>query len=434
MHEGNLKAKPVKGLYEYLIDLSQNDTKVLADILSTLELLLGPQWQKIYVSPQVNHSVLKATVTVPEANRAVADKLLDDFISDLGDDGPESITTVLPLTGLSAQEEPPEEPFSFVSSPQDQLAEIISENAREQRGIESATAAARDVNTDKLFTLPGTTAPTPQNTQHAALTKSPQRNAREAAVVKGGQPTVPVSLAPEAPVVDAHSAPIIERPQTPLISPADFRIERERRAKEVAPEINLRAFEASYLSKEATRKRYQVAAAVLLLCLAGGGWYLAKQKPRALESVVTEAPSPRVSALAPQPVTPAADVQKPVSTSQRPVPDVLPSFIPIAGLDRTFASQKPGWERYIGPDSEYRVFRVDGKIKAVQVLATKGHAISESRFKTILAELTGASDYRIISREQTFGFQVSRATVNRKADLLMYRKKSSLHAVVVSLD
>ena len=127
-------------------------------------------------------------------------------------------------------------------------------------------------------------------------------------------------------------------------------------------------------------------------------------------------------------------ILKSVSTTQKPVTAVLPSFIPVAGHDRTFASQKPGWERYVGTDSEFRVFRSAGKLKAVQVLATKGNEISESRLKTILIELTGTDEYRITSLERKPGFQITRATVNRKADLLIYRKKSAVHAFVVSLD
>jgi hypothetical protein len=54
--------------------------------------------------------------------------------------------------------------------------------------------------------------------------------------------------------------------------------------------------------------------------------------------------------------------------------------------------------------------------------------------KTILIELAGTGEYRITSLEQKHGFQVSHATVNRKADLLIYRKESAMHAFVVSLD
>ena len=69
------------------------------------------------------------------------------------------------------------------------------------------------------------------------------------------------------------------------------------------------------------------------------------------------------------------------------------------------------------------------------MLATGGGAISESMLKSLLSDLTGSGEYRVISEEQKHGFQVSRATIdNRKADLLIYRKKNSVHAFVVSFE
>jgi hypothetical protein len=195
----------------------------------------------------------------------------------------------------------------------------------------------------------------------------------------------------------------------------------------------MRDFEANYNSKTAARKRYQAVAVVLVLCLTGG-WYLMKQKPHLLQSVVKKTAPAVVPTAATQPVTPVPVVQKFASSAQRPKTVVLPSFISLAGHDRSYASQKPGWERYVGTDSEIRVFHSAGKLKAVQVLATKGQVISESKLKTILVELTGTGEYRITSLEQKSGFQVERATINRKADLLIYRNKSAVHALVVSLD
>jgi hypothetical protein len=203
---------------------------------------------------------------------------------------------------------------------------------------------------------------------------------------------------------------------------------------EAATNESLRAFEADYLSKTAARKWYQAVAAVVALCLMGGGWYLVKQKPQLVQFAVKESPPAIVPASATQPLTPMPVVQKSVTTTQKPVSSALPSFIPLAGHDRSFAAKKPGWERYVGTDTEYRVFRSAGKLKAVQVLATKGHVISESSLKTLMIELTGTGEFRIASLEQKLGFQVSRAKVTRNADLLIYRKKNAIRAFVVSLD
>jgi hypothetical protein len=225
-----------------------------------------------------------------------------------------------------------------------------------------------------------------------------------------------------------------EKPQSLSISPADFRIVNERRAAEVAPAEHQRAFEAVYLKSAPERKRFQYAAVVLVVCLLGAGWYLVQQKSGLTQSSPKAAPPALVPVPAAQPASPAPVIQRSVSAGQRNETAGLPSFIPLSGHDRTFGEQKPGWDRYVGGDSEFRVFRSGGKLKAVQVLATTGHVISESRLRALLTELTGAGEYHITSHEQKYGFKVLRATANRNADLLIYRKQSAVHAVVVSLD
>jgi len=83
---------------------------------------------------------------------------------------------------------------------------------------------------------------------------------------------------------------------------------------------------------------------------------------------------------------------------------------------------------------EYRVYRTAGKIKALQVLGIKNRSISEPKLKSILIELLGDSEYRVNSRDKKHGYDISRASVGQKAELLMYRNKSTLRAFVVSLD
>jgi hypothetical protein len=95
---------------------------------------------------------------------------------------------------------------------------------------------------------------------------------------------------------------------------------------------------------------------------------------------------------------------------------------------------KPGWERYVDTTMEFRVYRTAGKIKALQVLAIKNHDISEAKLKSVLIELVGDGEYRVKSNGQKLGYQLSRAIVGQKAELLIYRKKTAIRAFVVSLD
>jgi flagellar FliL protein len=404
MHEGNPKAKPIKGLCDHLIDLSQDDTALLADIQATLKLLLGAQWQKLYVPPKANVPDLMPTPVVPEGHRVNADIVEENSISNLRD-VTQSFDNNNKVPDIAEPETSTELPLEFMTSTLDQLKEVTEAAASTHKNKKIVTATAIDPGIKNISGTPETAA----SSDNLVSTATSQQISLQA----------------------AHDATAVsEKSPSTLFSPVDLRRERESIAEEVAMEESLRVLEANYLSKTRAKKRYQAIAVAVILGLIGGSWYLFKQTPHPTQTVVKES----IQANVPGPVTSAPVVQQSISSTQRMVPDVLPSFIPLAGHDRAFALQKPGWERYVGTDSEFRVFRSDGKLKAVQVLATNGHVISESRLKTILIELTGTGEYGISSHEQKFGFQVSRATVNRKADLLIYRKKSAVHAFVVSLD
>jgi hypothetical protein len=440
MHEGNLKAKPVKGLYEHLIDLSQDDVKVLADIQSALKSILGPQWQKIYIPPAITKSVVKAALAVPEEHRASADQLVEEFISDLGDVSPETVITTYPLADFSLPESSSDEAFNFVSSHHDQLAEIMSETAMDQLGAETSASAACDVTTGSTFeppvsssrssqkdgsTAPGITAPVEHMDVPPAgeLPPAPAGSAPfDTAVLKAQEhETLPVSGGPE-------------KPQPSSLSPANFRIGKEPKRSDITTDAGLQVFDAKCPSKATPKKSYKVIAVIAFMCLLVGG-YIVKRNTHLMQAPVVKSSPVHVPAPVTQPVPAIPVEQKSASTVQRPDPSVLPSIIPLTGHDPSFGSQKPGWERYVGADSEFRVFRAGGKLKAVQVLATAGGVISEPRLKSLLTDLTGSGEYRVISQEQKHGFQVSRATIDdRKADLLIYRKKSSVHAFVVSLE
>lgn len=399
MHDGNPKAKPIKGLCDHLIDLSQDNTKLLADIQATLKLLLGAQWQQFYIPPNTNVPDILPTLDVPEGQRVNAESLEEYSNSNLEEITPFFDNYELPETIES--EASPEASWQLTPFTLDRLekeAEIAVSTGHNM----SATATDPDIK------------PVPDKPE---ATPS----------VDCEVPTAPPQKMPVLPAPGAASMPG-KSPST-LITPDDSWNEKDRRAEEVDREEPLLDSEENYIAKTADRK-YQAIAVVVILGLIGGSWFLFKPSPPPKQTVVKES----VKANVPKTVTAAPVVQEAISTTQRSATDVLPSFIPLAGHDQAFALQKPGWERYVGTDSEFRIFLSNGKLKAVQVLATDGHVISESRLKTILIELTGTAEYSISSHEEQSGFQVTRATVNPKSDLLIYRKKSAVHAFVVSLD
>ncbi|QEM67999.1 hypothetical protein FO488_07395 [Geobacter sp. FeAm09] len=215
----------------------------------------------------------------------------------------------------------------------------------------------------------------------------------------------------------------------------------------------LKAFEHNYHSRH--RGRWLTyAAASLAACLAVGGWYLTSDRsdqgggtssppPRPAATSPATPPAPPAKKKVPVPVpapapSPAAIVQKAPSAPRKPAAPPaatakLPSFIPEKGRDRAYSRQKPNWERYTDANYEFRVLRSGSRIKALQVLAVKRDAISETLLRSALAEVAGTSDYRITSREQRDGFSLKRGKAGSKAGIVLYDQGQNLRAFVISI-
>ena len=140
--------------------------------------------------------------------------------------------------------------------------------------------------------------------------------------------------------------------------------------------------------------------------------------------------SPRVQSATttqntPRTVSPSApDVQR-----QRP----LPACIPVNNCDPAYATHHPGWQRYLGGDLEYRVYRRETGVKAIQVIALNGAIIEQPRFSSFLRETTGAGEQHITSHEDSNGMSVDRGTAGNNTELVVYRAKPgvSIKAFVV---
>jgi len=225
MYEGSTKANPIKGLFDYLIDLSQTESKIVVDIQATLKSLLGvSQWEKIYIPPKIDNAA-RPDAVAPDVNRSFADKLVDDFLTDLDNSGPESAEIKFQSTDISELSAPAEESFQIISSPHDQLAEILSENSSNSRKIEPAPTAANKDLTIKP-SVPTCESNTTQN-QQSDLKR------QDAAGLD-----VPSAIAPPPHAKQSVNDPAVQQPpsgkssiQQP--SPADFIISGERPSDEL---------------------------------------------------------------------------------------------------------------------------------------------------------------------------------------------------------
>ena len=133
MHEGKARIKPIKGLFEHIVDLTQPDTKLFEDIQAILKTILGSEWEKNVIAPKQNTSAVVASFALPDDNSVDADRLVDDFLSDLE------------TTDKSRQEETPQPSFVHMDQPEEELFEFESSADSPFEGLVTDLAATEEL-------------------------------------------------------------------------------------------------------------------------------------------------------------------------------------------------------------------------------------------------------------------------------------------------
>ena len=455
IHEGNARIMPIKGLFEHLIDLTQPDAKLVEDILVILKSMLGPEWDKAIITPKLDPAAIAASIAVPEENRGSADKLVDDFLTDLEN------------THNSGKEDGSRQ-FSQAESATDKLARLLVETANSDKSRAESVAPEQpsppDVFSEASLHLSGQEELPVMSGEHTPR-KPPSETTTSGVLPKIATPTpapadmnssVPgdtvlsSSKIPE-PVVLTLSAPENENKTCPengaeaSKSPpfaADFKlpVSSDENQEEI-PEDLLLAFEKNYHAQASLRKRLGLAF-VLIAVFGVAGWLLLRQKPRSVSTqlapnqAATTATQKQRNVLADKPpvATPKApSSRKPPTTAD----SALSALVTNGTRDDSFAARKPGWERYVNKAYECRLFRSNGQIKALQVLANSSQTISDAFMHSVLEGVTGKSSFNVDSTEQKHGYLIQRASaLDKKADLLIYRKKTSgaIRAFVICIN
>lgn len=103
----------------------------------------------------------------------------------------------------------------------------------------------------------------------------------------------------------------------------------------------------------------------------------------------------------------------------------LPDFIPRYGYDKNYGKENPGWERYKGQVTEFKILReVDG-IKAIQVVDRGGNGVPESFMKGVVRQLVKKPVFEPTSMEKKEGYEIQRGTVSDSQDIVYYRDSDS---------
>jgi CheY-like chemotaxis protein len=138
-----------------------------------------------------------------------------------------------------------------------------------------------------------------------------------------------------------------------------------------------------------------------------------KAKPEA-----RQAAKPEASPIA----KPAPGAAKP---AVKPGLKVLPPFLAYAKLDAAYGKTHPGWLRYLGKKTEYKLFREADLYRAIQVIALDGGTISDQLVETVLLEFGGINSYRVESTVAKGDYIVEHGVAKGGVTLTVYRKKKN---------
>lgn len=131
-----------------------------------------------------------------------------------------------------------------------------------------------------------------------------------------------------------------------------------------------------------------------------------------------------------QPAAIAPAELKPVTTRL----SRLPEFIPRENRDKEYSKSNPGWERFKGKKTEYKVFRENDSIKAIQVINRDGKGISQALIQDLLKQMVTNPKFVLESTEKKDGYEIQRGRLSEDVTAVYYRdaEDARLRAIVVT--
>jgi hypothetical protein len=99
----------------------------------------------------------------------------------------------------------------------------------------------------------------------------------------------------------------------------------------------------------------------------------------------------------------------------------LPDFIPRYGFDKQYGSANPGWERYKGQVTEFKVLREGKAIKAIQVVDRGGQGVPESFMKGVLRQVAKKPVLAVETSEKKEGYEIQKGRVSENISVVYYR-------------
>jgi hypothetical protein len=166
--------------------------------------------------------------------------------------------------------------------------------------------------------------------------------------------------------------------------------------------------------KKRTSVTLRLGLLILFLLILSGGWFL-------LRKMLENRPAiPVIQHPAANGVQQQGSSLHPPSTEAITVRE-LPSFLRRDWRDGAYSASHPGWERYLSPEYDFRIFREKNSIKAIQVIARGNGQVPDTYLATVLREFGLPHSQSMGVSERKGGLLVQRTTIQGKAELVLYR-------------
>ncbi len=444
MHEGDSAVRTVNGLFEYVIDLSKPEKRVVAEIMSALKDILGVQWEKTLITVPED-SAGSSSVPLPEDNISASADLVEavaaevsvpelhvskelDFGSQVEPEFDANLVSAASVsTKLSSEPIKPETVVDSSGMVPDSSGMDLSSSKTVRKKRSTKAVATSDLSSVEINDV----LPQQENVPLTVQAQAPEQIKPAFIAVENSAAPVDSSVTP-----NKNSTVVAAEKQT-VSSQIGVKNPSPDTNNETQAELDIvSAFDKNY--RACNRSYWLLAAvAVFVILLAAGGWYLFILEPGQMEppskNITAESVSFSKSSSAKVALAPPVQSSKPSAMSSDPA--CLPSFVNVKGRDVSFSSAKPGWERYLDKTHEVRIFRESGRIRALQVIAVKGTTLSANFVDSALHELTGSNRYTVESQAKKNGVFVQRCKVSANRELLLYRKSAAapVMAFVVAL-
>jgi len=112
----------------------------------------------------------------------------------------------------------------------------------------------------------------------------------------------------------------------------------------------------------------------------------------------------------------------------------LPDFVPAGKLDISYTKNNPGWELYKGNKKDFKVFRENNTIKAIQVIDREAKGMSDQFMFDILSQLVKNPKFIVELTEKKDNYEIRRGRLTEDLTMVQYidSENSKLRAFVVT--